>query len=62
MNDEELNKIFYKSNPGKYTCPDCKGTSFLKGPEGGLSINIKCANLDCGSKFNVCPPWFIERI
>lgn len=41
-------------------CPDCKGDSFLKGPEGGCSVNIECA--ECGSRFNVCPPHFFERI
>jgi ribosomal protein S27AE len=41
-------------------CPDCGGDRFLAGPEGGMNQNIKCAG--CGSKFNVCPPWFAERI
>ena len=45
-----------------YTCPDCKGHEFWEGPHGGLSVNIKCANPKCGSEFNVCPPYFIERI
>ncbi len=34
-------------------CPVClafSGSQFLKGPEGGLSTNIKCK--DCGSTFN----------
>lgn len=41
-------------------CPDCGKFDFLEGPHGGLAVNIKCAN--CGSEFNVCPPWFAERI
>ena len=36
-------------------CPDCNGLGFLKGPEGGLCVNIKCANPDCGSRFNIGP-------
>lgn len=43
-----------------FRCPDCHGPNFLKGPEGGLSTNIKCS--DCGSQFNICPPFFAERI
>jgi hypothetical protein len=49
-------------------CPDCGGEGFLKGPEGGMSSNIMCANPECGSRFNVCPPtfaanvWFAQRI
>ena len=42
------------------SCPDCGGVTFYKGPEAGLSTNIKC--FKCGSKFNVCPPIFAERI
>ncbi len=41
-------------------CPDCGKFDFLEGPRGGLAMNIKCAH--CGSEFNVCPPWFAERI
>jgi len=41
-------------------CPDCDSKTFYRGPEGGLSTNIRC--VDCGSKFNVCPPYFAERI
>ncbi|TRZ85025.1 hypothetical protein D4R89_12985 [bacterium] len=43
-----------------FHCPDCHGKSFLKGPEGGCSVNIKC--VDCESRFNICPPYFAERI
>ncbi|GEM_PF-3524683 len=41
-------------------CPDCGKFDFLEGPRGGLAVNIKCTN--CGSEFNVCPPWFAEQI
>jgi transcription elongation factor Elf1 len=53
-----LQKAFY----GEGKCPDCGAKNrFLKGPEAGMSINIKCGN--CGSKFNICPEArFIERI
>ena len=34
-------------------CPDCEGTRFMKGPHGGLCVNIMCAG--CGAKFNVVP-------
>lgn len=31
-------------------CKFCKYRDYLAGPEGGLSINIKCSN--CGAKYN----------
>lgn len=34
----------------KGTCPDCEVGSFLQGPCGGISMNVKCDY--CGSKFN----------
>lgn len=43
-------------------CPDCGGKLFHPGPEGGMSINIKCAETSCGSKFNWCPPFLPQRI
>lgn len=36
-------------------CPDCESGKFLRGPEGGGSVNVKCSNKDCGSKFNMMP-------
>ncbi len=42
-------------------CPDCLASkSMLEGPHGGDSVNIKCK--ECGSEFNVCLPFFAERI
>jgi len=41
-------------------CPDCGSTTFYVGPKGGQLENIKCVK--CGSKFNICPPFFAERI
>jgi hypothetical protein len=34
-----------------HICPDCGRFDFLRGPAGGLSVNIECAA--CGSRFNV---------
>lgn len=45
-----------------YRCPDCGSTLFYTGPEGGASINVKCANVKCGHKFNACPPFSMEPI
>lgn len=45
-------------------CPDCGGMEFLRGPSGGVAVNIKCAR--CQSKFNVAETetglFFAERI
>ena len=55
--DRKIRNSFY----GEGKCPDCGGRRFLKGPQGGLSVNIKCSR--CGSKFNICPEAkFIQRI
>lgn len=37
------------------TCPDCGGKGFLGGPEGGMSQNIFCRNIECRSGFNLTP-------
>lgn len=34
-------------------CPDCAHERFLKGPRGGMNVNIMCAG--CGAIFNVIP-------
>lgn len=34
-------------------CPFCGGREFYEGPQGGMSINIFCANPDCEAGFNV---------
>ena len=42
-------------------CPACGDLNqFLLGARGGMSRNIMCNT--CKSKFNVCPPYFAERI
>jgi len=41
-------------------CPDCQGKLFNSGPEGGMSMNIRCA--ECGSKFCFCGPFTPQRI
>lgn len=37
----------------RWTCPDCGGSSFVDGPRGGMSQNIRCENLLCSSQYNV---------
>lgn len=34
-------------------CPDCLGMQWLEGPQGGMSINLKCGNDLCKSMFNL---------
>lgn len=41
-------------------CPDCFSKMFLRGPEGGASMNIKC--FGCEHCFNYSPPFTPERI
>lgn len=41
--------------PKPFSCTYCGGTAFLKGPSGGLSTNILCANPDCRHWFNGTP-------
>ena len=43
-------------------CPDCGEAQLMKGPEGGLCINVYCDNETCGSRFNVMGVFGIERI
>ena len=43
-----------------FKCPDCHGPNFLKGPEAAMCTNIACE--DCGSRFNICPPYYAARI
>ncbi len=49
-----------RSEDWMLVCPDCGGPTFVLGPRGGNSQNIKCST--CGSEFNICPPYFAERI
>jgi len=59
-----INKITTKEEKliRKGICPDCKKKGFLAGPEGGGSQNFRCANPECGSKFNDMDLFGIERI
>lgn len=41
-------------------CPDCGSEHFNRGPTGGLSFNVRCA--DCGAKFCFSPPFAPARI
>jgi hypothetical protein len=34
-------------------CPECKGTTFQRGPRGGMCLNIRCKK--CGAEFNYTP-------
>ena len=36
-------------------CPDCGCSDFNEGPSAGLSVNIRCANEECHSEFNIMP-------
>jgi len=43
------------------SCPCGAEQSLLKGPRGGLSINVKCE--ECGQSFNIPPmPWLPEKL
>lgn len=44
-------------------CPDCSVGILLRGPSGGCSVNVKCSNQVCGSRFNLAHGLiFAERI
>lgn len=55
---EERQRMFGTNPP---VCPDC-GAQLLKGPEGGLSVNVACSDEACGSRFNYMGPFGVERI
>ncbi len=46
--------------PDYNRCPDCQGELFIHGPEGGMSMNIRCAT--CGTKFCFMGPFTPMRI
>ncbi len=56
LTDLELKHI--RSTDGH--CPDCETGVLMEGPHGGLSVNYRCST--CGSKFNLAPGPFGERI
>lgn len=39
----------------KGQCPFCGATKYYEGPEGGMSMNITCANEECGAVMNISP-------
>ena len=44
-----------------HVMPCCgKDVNAKIGPRGGDSINIECFH--CRQKWNICPPWYIEKI
>lgn len=61
----------FEALANQHICPDCKGESFFMGPKGGAAQNVKCANPECGSEFNLAPfedgawlgpPMLVQRI
>jgi uncharacterized Zn finger protein len=45
------------------TCPECGSEDFLKGPCGGMAVNVKCSK--CGHFMNIVPLpkgkiWIVE--
>ena len=67
---EGLDDALYQALYVRHECPDCSGEKFTMGPQGGMCQNIKCANDQCGSEFNLAPfedgqwldtPFFIDR-
>lgn len=48
--DDQTLTAWFQANQA---CPDCGGLQFVDGPQGGLSKNIRCANLLCSSQYNV---------
>jgi hypothetical protein len=66
---DELQKIWnklielegrVKKLEGKMPKCDCGSEEFLKGPRGGMSINIKC--MKCGATYNYYPGFLIEKL
>jgi hypothetical protein len=47
MKESELSDL----NRGN--CPTCSRRGFVIGPQGGISINIECANTSCRARYNV---------
>ena len=55
LNEEELESFQDQK------CPDCD-CDLMKGPEGSGSINYKCFNEGCQSRFNDMGPFGVERM
>jgi len=60
MEKTEFEEVRYRD--GLPVCPDCGDNKWYEGPHGGLSVNIKCANHECGRKFNWMGPFGMDRI
>jgi len=56
----EVEKRVKKLEDGKMPKCNCGSEDFLKGPEAGLSVNIKCVK--CGATYNYCPGFFMEKL
>lgn len=41
------------SDLNRGNCPTCSRRGFVIGPQGGISINIECANTSCRERYNV---------
>ena len=62
LTDNECDFIYGRLRLKLPCCPDCESGDFLEGPSGGGSTNVKCSNKQCGSLFNLMPPFGIDRI
>ena len=60
-NPSEEEKLFDQLS--KFGCPDCGCSEFQEGPSASIAVNIRCANEECHSEFNIAPMMrFAERI
>jgi len=62
LTEEEMAGMRRGTRLSEVMCPDCKQQGFLAGPCGGGSQNFKCANPNCGSRFNDMGPFGVQRI
>ncbi len=58
LDKDEITQMYPKGSTP--LCPDC-GKGLLKGPEGGMCVNVKCSG--CSAEFNaVIPGKRVQRI
>lgn len=64
LTEWEMHFIKMRMEQGTFCCPDCGRGHFLSGAGSHLSVNLRCTNKLCGSRFNAFPPPIdrIERI